>query len=269
MNKFGEKAPLITQKELEDSILYEDEHILAVNKPGWLVCHPSKEGPWSSLVGACREYLKLDRVHPINRLDRETSGVITIAKNSTSASIYQTAIEHRRVHKHYVALLNQPLKKEIVVSKNLGKDLDSKVHVRQGIKTDNSGQRAETIFTPLFTSSNYTIALIKPITGRKHQIRAHALHIGHPIVGDKIYGNDENYYLEFIEKGWTTKMEAELKLPRQALHAYSLEFLETKLVKGKFQAPLPTEWATFCNDQFALELDDIEKKLKTILNRSS
>ena len=94
---FGEEepqdeAPLVNPSELEDWIIYEDESVVAINKPGWLVCHPSKNGPWSSLVGAVRERLQLEQVYLAGRLDRETSGVVLLAKNESTGRHWQKAL---------------------------------------------------------------------------------------------------------------------------------------------------------------------------------
>jgi len=89
----------ITPEELRGWILYEDERLLVVNKPGLVVCHPSKHGPWSSLIGACREYLSLERLHMPSRLDRETSGVVVFARDAEAGSLLQRAMQNRKVHK--------------------------------------------------------------------------------------------------------------------------------------------------------------------------
>ena len=83
--------PLVEMEEFKKWILHEDENLLALNKPGWLVCHPSKNGPFSSLVGAAKEYLGVESVHLVSRLDRETSGVVLLAKNRKAASYWQKA----------------------------------------------------------------------------------------------------------------------------------------------------------------------------------
>ena len=90
-------APLVNLNELREWILYEDENVLVLDKPGWLVCHPSKNGPFSSLVGAAKEYLGVDSIHLASRLDRETSGVVLLAKHKKAASHWQKAIEEKRV----------------------------------------------------------------------------------------------------------------------------------------------------------------------------
>ena len=91
----GVDAPLIDPRKWPEWIIFEDEHILVLNKPGWLVCHPSKNGPWSSLVGAAKEYLGVESIHLASRLDRETSGVVLLAKHRGAASKWQKAIEKK------------------------------------------------------------------------------------------------------------------------------------------------------------------------------
>ena len=95
--QIGPTAPLIDPGDFPGWILHEDERLLVVNKPGLIVCHPSKNGPWSSLVGAAREYLGLPVVHLVFRLDRETSGVVVLAKDSATASQLQKATQRRLI----------------------------------------------------------------------------------------------------------------------------------------------------------------------------
>lgn len=235
----GEEAPLIQEGELQEWIVYEDEHVLAINKPGWLVCHPSKKGPMSSLVGAAKVYLDQEKLHLVSRLDRETSGIVLIAKHRKSASQYQKAIEARRVKKSYLVWLIGEFKDMVEVDKPLARDMDSPVYIKQTVRKSNSSQRAQTRYEPLYydPSTNLSVARVTPITGRKHQIRAHAHWLGYPVYGDKIYGPDDKCYLQFIEKGWTAELAEQLIFPRQALHAVSLVFEDVEF-KPDFEAPL-------------------------------
>ena len=98
----GKEAPLVDLRELESWILSRDENLLTVSKPGWLVCHPSKRGPLSSLVGACKVLTGLDTLHLVSRLDRETSGAVILALNRQTARDYQMAIQAREVEKTYL-----------------------------------------------------------------------------------------------------------------------------------------------------------------------
>ena len=105
MSSESSDAPLIDPEDFAGWILFEDDDLLVLNKPGWLVCHPSKNGPWSSLVGAAKEYLSVHSIHLASRLDRETSGVVLLAKHSKAASLWQKGIERKTVRRSYFVIL--------------------------------------------------------------------------------------------------------------------------------------------------------------------
>ncbi len=251
-SEFGEVVGLVDMDEFPSWIIYEDENFLALNKPGWLVCHPSKNGPLSSLVGAAREYLGADVLHLVSRLDRETSGVVLLAKNHATASTAQKAVDGRgSVDKKYLALLEGRMIGERTVSQPLADDKKSLVAIKTCCAVrKTSAKAAVTIFTPLSysESGDYTLVEVKIITGRKHQIRAHAQWAGHCVVADKIYGHDETLYLDFIEKGFTSEMEKLLPMKRQALHAFEMDF--SRVFNGlKFRAPLQKDFLEFMEKQ--------------------
>ena len=222
----GADSPLIDPNSFPNWIIYEDEHILVLDKPGWLVCHPSKNGPWSSLVGAAKEYLGVESIHLASRLDRETSGVVLLAKHRGAASRWQKGIELKTVRRSYLTILEGEMEGSREISTFLGKDPTSEVFVKQRV-TENSkkSQRAESAFIPLEVKNGYTFALVLTRTGRKHQIRVHAQSIGYPLVGEKLYGRDETYYLRFCERGWKNEWIEDLGMSRQALHGRSLGFI--------------------------------------------
>ena len=211
----------ITPEELRSWIVLEDEFLLVVNKPGDIVCHPSKAGPWSSLVGAAREYTGLPTMHLVFRLDRETSGVVVLAKDPATASRLQKAMQRRQVGKSYLAIMTGELPGAVTVDQPLGDDIGSPVFVKSMVRAD--GQAAVSHFTPIAVAGGFTLAQVVTDTGRKHQIRAHAQWLGHPLVGDKIYGPDSRLFLEFIDQGWTPALAERLLLPRQALHCAAID----------------------------------------------
>jgi 23S rRNA pseudouridine1911/1915/1917 synthase len=243
----GPAAPLIDPEEFRSWILFEDERLLVVNKPGLIVCHPSKHGPWSSLVGAVREYLGLPTVHLIFRLDRETSGVVVLAKDPAAASRLQRATQRRLIGELYLAVLEGALAGSVTVDQPLGPDLESCVTIRSRVVAAGSpgAQAAVTHFEPVAAGGGFTLARVRPATGRKHQIRAHALWLGHPVAGDKLYGPDEHLYLEFAQHGWTERHAALLPLPRQALHCAEID-LRPAGEPHVFRAPLAAELRDFC-----------------------
>ncbi len=234
---------LITPEEIKSWILHEDERLIVINKPGDVVCHPSKAGPWSSLVGAVREYTALPVVHLVFRLDRETSGVVVLTKDAAMASRLQTALMNRRVGKAYLAILTGALPGPVVVNQPLGDDVASPVFIKSAVCAE--GKPAVTHFAPVGAGGGFTLARVVTETGRKHQIRVHAHWLGHPLVGDKIYGPDDRLYLDFIDRGWSDALAEKLLLPRQALHCAEID-LNPAGLDWIFQAPLATDMQAFC-----------------------
>lgn len=242
----------ITRGELAEWILDRTTEWLVVNKPGHVVCHPSKHGPWSSLIGACREYLEVERLHMPFRLDRETSGVVVMAIDPQIGKQMQRAVQNRRVHKRYLAVLHGDLGEPVETEGPIGRHPNSQLTIRRAVIPE--GQEARTRFVPVAMGGGYTLARVEPATGRLHQIRVHAAHIGHPVAGDKIYGPDERLYLEFVKQGFTERLAAELPLRRQALHCFEAAFLPAGMWPNglRFRAPVPDDMTTFCRDAMGI-----------------
>lgn len=235
---------MIAPEEVPPWIVFEDERLLVVNKPGDIVCHPSKAGPWSSLVGALREYARLPTVHLVFRLDRETSGVVVLAKDAKMASRLQIAMQERKVGKRYRAILTGDLAAPVTVNQPLGDDVSSPVFMKSAVVAEGEGQTAVTHFFPEARGGGFTLASVLTETGRKHQIRAHAQWLGHSLVGDKIYGPDSRLYLDFIDHGWTDLLATKLLLPRHALHCAEIDLWPAGLAHV-FSAPLPEDLRAF------------------------
>jgi 23S rRNA pseudouridine1911/1915/1917 synthase len=247
-SKAQPRVRMIAPEEVPSWIIYEDERLLVVNKPGDVVCHPSKAGPWSSLVGALREYTRLPTMHLVFRLDRETSGVVVLAKDAAMASRLQVAMQERTVGKTYLAILTGELREPVTVNQPLGDDVTTPVFIKSAVVPE--GQPSVTHFMPLAWSSGvhagaFTLARVVTETGRKHQIRAHAQWLGYSLVGDKIYGPDARLYLDFVDHGWTDALAEKLLLPRQALHCAEIDLRLTG-VDHVFTAPMAADLQEFC-----------------------
>ena len=246
----------ITPAELEAWTLLRQDSLWVIDKPAGVACHRSKQGTWSSLAGACREYLGAAKLHMPFRLDRETSGVMLVTGDAETGRRLQRAVLSGCYRKQYVALLEGELRGRTVVNLNIGPATGSTVRLKRAPVRDTTGQSALTVFSPILGNKKGTLATVTTATGRLHQVRVHAAAIGHAIFGDKIYGVDENLFVEFIESGWTERLAEMLVLPRHALHCAAVEFSpETEMSERHFQAPLARDLLEFCGSR--LELADV------------
>ena len=204
-------------------IVHEDESLLVLNKPAGLVCHPTKTDAWSSLIGRVRLHLGTEATaHMVNRLDRETSGLVLVAKTDDFARAIRKLWEAREVVKEYQAIVHGwPAGDSGVIDAPLGKDETSRVAIKDRVRVDGAASRTEFTVERRFERAGGKFALLSvtPRTGRKHQIRIHLAHLGHPIVGDKLYGHDEDCYLALVEDRLTDEQRAKLILHFHALHA--------------------------------------------------
>jgi RluA family pseudouridine synthase len=217
------------------SILYEDEWFIAVNKPGNLPVHPSGRYFNNTLVAILADRYGR-KVYPVHRIDRETSGVLLLAFDSKSAG----QLSASKGSNEYLALVHGDFPdEELVVDLPLGQDIGSAVRKKRKAWPGGTEQ-ATTRFRKVLTAGDISLVRCFPETGRLHQIRAHLLSLGYPIIGDKLYGRDETAFLTFIEHGLTSELEKRLVLPRCALHAAKLVFLhplsKTEMI---IRAPLP------------------------------
>jgi RluA family pseudouridine synthase len=235
----------IVEPEVDDriAILYEDEWFVAVNKTGNLPVHPSGRY-FNHTLTAMLEIRYGRKVYPVHRIDRETSGIILLAFDGKSAGNLSASLA--KGSKEYLALVHGNFPdQEMIVDLPLGRDIESAVSKKRKAWPGGT-EKAITRFRKVLTAGDISLVRCFPETGKLHQIRAHLLSTGHPIVGDKLYGRDETAFLEFIQHGFTAKLEERLLLPRSALHAARLVILHPQIKKEMIvRAPLPQMFADF------------------------
>ena len=245
-------------------VLSEDADLLVLHKPAGLVCHPTKGDIYSSLVSRLRIHLGLaSEPQLVHRLDRETSGVMIVAKNTESALALRNFWQLGLVTKEYLAIVHGVMDADSgQIDLPLGKDESSPIAIKDRPRPDGHPARTRWWRLRQFSRSegDFSLLRIRIDTGRKHQIRIHLSAIGHPIVGDKLYGSDEQYYLDFAHGCLSDAQRERLILSQQALHASTLwlpwggveieftsppeprfqDFLEGKSVTWEDYGPNPT-----------------------------
>jgi len=207
-------------------VLYEDTDLLVVNKPAGLVCHPSKDGPLSSLIGRVRLHLGHAEGRLVNRLDRETSGIVLVATSAAVAGELGRVVAGAAEKSYWAVVEGHVPDGRLEIDARLGKDLASPVAIKDCVRDDGAAARtqARVVRTFVREGAPFSVLDVSPLTGRKHQIRIHLAHAGYPIVGDKLYGADEQRYLRLVEGRLSDEDRRALRLANHALHARALAF---------------------------------------------
>jgi 23S rRNA pseudouridine1911/1915/1917 synthase len=206
-------------------ILYEDDRVLVIDKPAGLPMHTTAKFWRNTLTALLRERYPDEQMEIAHRIDRETSGVLLVARDREAASYLTRAFARRDVDKTYLALVrgHPPDRGRIDQPLML---LDTPSHVMMGPAGDApGGLPAVTEFEVIRRLSAHALCVAHPETGRQHQIRVHFAALGHPIVGDKLYGAGEELFMRACDEGVTPELLAAFDgLPRHALHAHRLTF---------------------------------------------
>lgn len=243
--------PLPVPENIPLHILYEDEYLAVINKPADMVVHPAK-GHWTgTLVNALRfHFTRLSeangdyRAGIVHRLDRDTSGVILVAKEEQTHRDLSMLFELRKVFKEYIALTAGVIDRDSDYIE--GRIAHHKIdRIKMTVTDDEDDEDAKDACSYYEVNERfrgYTFVRVQPRTGRTHQIRVHLASIGCPVLADKIYSGRDCLRLSDLVLGIPPEAD-EVLLPRQALHAHRLRFRHPRLGQMlEVEAPLPDEF---------------------------
>lgn len=217
------------------AILYEDDHLLIANKPAGMMVHPVREEREGTLVHALADLLaqrgEAASVHPVHRLDKDTSGAILLAKSSYGHQLADRLLREGGIHREYVAIVDGQLAADSgTIAAPIGKDPKHPLRRR----VSEGGDAAVTHYEVVERSPSMTMVRVWLETGRTHQIRVHFAHFGHPLAGDTLYGGARGL------------------MRRQALHASSLAFNHPLTgAPIRCEAPMPTDMRRLIQAEFS------------------
>ncbi len=239
-----EDPPRPASVEAEDiplDVIYEDSHLLVINKAIGIVIHPAAGNPAGTLVNALLHHCNdlsgiggVERPGIVHRLDKDTSGLLVVAKSDRAHQALSLAFRWRKVSKTYLAIcFGQPKPVKGVIDE----PIDRHPKDRKMMTVQPSGRSSRTLYTTKESYDGATLVACRLVTGRTHQIRVHMAHIGHALIGDPLYSGRQWRNLQNVEKRYACR-----DFPRQALHSWRLGFTHPITEEEvEFEAPWPED----------------------------
>ena len=234
-------------------IKFEDEYLLVLNKPAGLVVHPGNGNPngtlLNGLLGMSQEQAMLPRAGIVHRLDKDTSGLMVVAKTSECQLRLIEMLKTHDIKRQYFCIVRGRVGQAATIQNQMGRHKTQRVRMAVVM----NGKDAITHYKPIERFDHYTSVQVKLETGRTHQIRVHMHHLGHPLVGDSLYGNPKR-----VDAQVDQELKAIIReFPRQALHAELLEFIHPITKENvSVNANLPDDLCQLLDDLQFLDIND-------------
>lgn len=256
---YGEVVP----RNEKPSIVFEDEELLVINKPPYMITHPAGKNLFYCAT-VFFETIYKKTIHSIHRLDRETSGLLLLGKNPKVSQRVSQLFEEDRVRKCYFFIAHkrdEATSFPFIARERMDREEDA---IPRGImfhypESSEKGKESETHFELILEKDNYVLALAFPLTGRQHQIRVHASCHGYPLLGDKLYNGDPSVFIRFKDHAATEDDHIKMQIPRQALHAVSLWLTYPEKEVARFVAPLPKDLSQWIEGKLGLKHEEVEE----------
>lgn len=256
------------EKEIE--IIEQNDDYIVINKPPFMATHPTGKHLFYCATVYLENLLKM-KISSVHRLDRETSGVLILSKNSKNSQKLTQLFEDRKTQKYYLLISSPEKEVSNIISAN--QRLGTKENFKPELFThcfdekSKEGKSAETTFYKVYQNKEVLISIAKPITGRQHQIRAHASFHGFSLLGDKLYNGDPKTFMRFKDKIATEDDFKRMILPRHALHALSLHIPGD--INKYFTSKIPKDFSILLKEKFKInnaekliinKLEEIQKE---------
>ena len=259
---YGKAVP----KDQAPSIVFEDEELLVINKPPFMITHPAGRNLFYCAT-VFFETIYKKTIHSIHRIDKETSGLLLLGKNPKVSQRVSLLFEEDKVRKCYFFIAHKkPGAKAFPFTARERMDREEGKIPRgfMSVWPENSemGKESETHFELILEKDNYVLAMAFPLSGRQHQIRVHASVNGYPLVGDKLYNGDPGVFIRFKDLVPTLEDHELMEIPRHALHATALKLTYPKDKMTYFIAPLPEDLALWLQDKLKLEPLEVEELIR-------
>jgi RluA family pseudouridine synthase len=253
-------------KDQKPGIVFEDEELLVINKPPFMITHPAGRNLFYCAT-VFFETIYKKTIHSIHRIDKETSGLLLLGKNPKVSQRVSLLFEEDKVRKCYFFIAHKkPNAKTFPFTARERMDREEgkipRGYMSVWPEDSEFGKESETHFELILERDDYVLAMAFPLSGRQHQIRVHASVNGYPLLGDKLYNGDPGVFIRFKDLVPTPEDHELMEIPRHALHATALKLTYPKDKMTYFIAPLPDDLAIWLKEKLKLERSEVEEMIR-------